>query len=153
ESEELEFVSCSGPNFCLAFTKSGYTFSFDGAGWGNQQAYRTSFDIGIPDELDCFSPSSCIGYYTKVNVSRSITWDGTGWDHSTDQFINPDTPTITGMSCVNAQHCVAVDWSGKFRSFDGATWSDPVAFDVGGGEPTSVSCASTSWCVALDDHG
>jgi len=153
-NESFTLVTCSSATFCLGFTTIGWSFVFDGQGWGDQQAFLTApGQMGLPKAMDCFSPTSCIGFYRAgAWQAWQVTWDGTGWDHSQDVLVNTELDPLTDMSCVDLHHCVAVDLLGAWRTMTGQTWSDPVTFDTDR-TPTALSCVSTSWCTAVDDDG
>jgi hypothetical protein len=152
-NESFALVTCASPTFCLGFTTIGYSFTYDGQSWGDPQAFITDGMMGPPTAMDCFSPTSCVGFYPiGYAESYSVTWDGTGWDHSKDVRVNYGYDWLADLSCVDAQHCVAVDVQGQSRTYDGASWSDPTTFDTGR-EGTAVSCATSTSCVALDTDG
>jgi hypothetical protein len=47
---------------------------------------------------------------------------------------------------------VAVDQQGNALTWNGSTWSAPLDIDPGF-SLTSVSCTSSTFCVAVDDDG
>ncbi len=56
------------------------------------------------------------------------------------------------MSCGSPTFCVAVDGDGSAYTFDGASWTGPVAIDAPN-EVSSVSCPSASFCAGVDQNG
>jgi len=71
---------------------------------------------------------------------------------------NVDSNVLTGVSCVTARVCVAVDDKGYALSFDGTSWSPPSQIDTTTGvnapSLTSLSCGRSTrvLCVAIDPY-
>lgn len=58
------------------------------------------------------------------------------------------------VSCVSPTFCAALELDGSVLTYDGATWTDPVAVTAtpaGGADEqlTSISCATTQFCAAV----
>ncbi len=74
----------------------------------------------------------------------SLTWgavtriDGDGYGN------------LDAVSCPTATDCVAVDDSGHVMTWNGSTWSAPAAIAAADPvfNPSALSCASASWCMA-----
>ncbi len=60
--------------------------------------------------------------------------------------------SMTSLSCIYSQYCVAVDSVGNYLEFNGTSWSKPINID-GSGVIMAVSCVSTSFCMAVDNVG
>jgi hypothetical protein len=63
--------------------------------------------------------------------------------------------TLTSVSCVSPTFCVAVDNGGNNSDghalyFDGVRWSAPALMDTDEYGPVSVSCPTSSFCMAVD---
>ena len=53
-----------------------------------------------------------------------------------------------------ASFCVAVDSSGNALSYDGTSWAGPtIIVPYPYGDLISVSCSSSSFCAATNNHG
>ncbi len=67
-------------------------------------------------------------------------------------LLSKSTGNLTHVSCSSSTFCVAVDDTGNATTYDGTTWSAPIAIDTRL-RLSDVSCPSTSFCTAVDDHG
>jgi hypothetical protein len=97
----------------------------------------------ILDAVSCPSRSFC----AAVDGSGYVTmWNGRAWsqpvqvDHSGD--------SLNAISCPSRRFCAAVDGGGYATTFNGDRWSRPKDID-GQLYFWSVSCASSSFCVAV----
>ena len=54
--------------------------------------------------------------------------------------------------CAAPAFCAAVDDHGHALTFDGTTWTSPVAIDAGHALD-AVRCTTSTFCAAVDDHG
>jgi hypothetical protein len=126
------------------------------AGWSTSS-------FSPPAELvavSCATKSSCLGV---SNYGPEVLWNGSGWS---TQHVDMSGAHFSALSCPTPKFCLAV--ASKVRSrpkasgnlsgttyyvtWNGAKWTHPVKIDGNGGIG-SVSCASTSFCVATDEDG
>jgi hypothetical protein len=166
-------VSCAAVASCVAVGFTGDASAADstlierwnGVAWSVDPSPTSGVDGDLLDSVSCAAVSSCIA----VGVAAIGTdaagplierWDGVSW--SVDTSITQDSSYSLGsVSCPAADNCVAVGWqlvpTTPFPTaqpltefWDGSTWSI-VPAGVGGpeGELVSVTCSSTSSCVAV----
>jgi hypothetical protein len=82
-------------------------------------------------------------------------WNGSSW--TDDGLIDTPTgiPGIQAVSC-SGTTCGAVDFDHNvLYTHDGIHWTAPedFGFDLAADTPTAISCASTSFCMAVDSNG
>jgi len=114
------------------------------------------------DAVSCTAPSACVAVGSAGGVGLVETLSGTSWT-STTTFETSDRPVpglLLGVSCVSTIWCVAVGTTSSVAGtpslvmLSGSTWtvqSPPLPAGNTGGEPefTSVSCVTTTFCVAV----
>ena len=127
--------------------------------------------------VDCATGTTCDAAGSDFNPNPlAVTGDATTWGYGNASNVDlVDAPStllagsIFGISCWAYGECVAVgnDGNGQPLVLEGnpATWTLSEATELslagtpsdggGGGELNSVSCVSSSWCVAVgsDDNG
>ncbi len=95
---------------------------------------------GITD-VSCTSATFCMA----VGNGPAYRYDGTSWS-------TPDSRNGgTAVSCVSPIFCIGVG-SGAATKYDGSQWS-PADLVTREGQLTAISCASTSFCVAMTETG
>lgn len=105
--------------------------------------------------LSCASPSFCVAVDLE---GKALTYNGHGWSKP----VKIHTAGLS-VSCPLRTFCSAVDGYGRALTYRGS-WSGPVVIDQTDPELESitgqpiyagldVSCASPSFCVAVDNHG
>lgn len=157
-------VSCSAPTaFCAA--AGGHTISsFTSTVWragsaGPVQAL----------DLSCVSPTYCLvvgGFHAAGD--DAATFDGSSWGPLTEPPGEGPAEGFVDVSCAAPNFCMAVDGGAYVNGeptapsnrppalfrWNGAVWSDPIEVDpVASGGVSAVSCASTTFCVAVDALG
>jgi hypothetical protein len=131
-------ISCPTASFCEAVDFHGFTLSRIDGQWS--QPTRTDLRAGLA-HVSCASASSCVAVDT---FGYATTFDGSTWTKPT----LADAARFASLSCPAASFCLGVDDNGDVTTFDGTSWTAPTPV-----EPDyylrSVSCISTSYCVAL----
>ena len=131
-------VSCTSATFCMA-VGGGQATVFDGTSW--DAPTPNGFDAGETPSLSCTSKSFCMAVgqvlfqysYTGYVDSDSL-WNGTAW--TLDQEPPAIPPSASGnLTCASDLLCVFGD-----SSWDGTTWSEPVA------EDGDTSCPAINLC-------
>lgn len=139
------------------------------AAWSAAQpAFPSGINSGRFHAVSCFSTTSCtaVGYgrdpSTGIIGAFGETWNGSSWSHASGIARNPYGPKngkLNGVSCTAAATCMAVGAYGTSGGFpaamaqrqSGTTWT---TYNVGvpsgasRAELTSVSCVSSTWCMA-----
>jgi hypothetical protein len=101
-------VSCPTATFCVAIDAGGHEYTYDGTSW---TAPATIDSTGEPQAISCTATRFCLMGDLSGNVA---TFDGASWSATSD--IDPGITAgtgLTGISCADAAHCVAVDWEGN----------------------------------------
>ena len=150
-------VSCLlGTKTCMMVDNDGnYVTTTDGSSW---TAPTTS---GIdPSPVDNYYGVACLASNTQCMVVDSDGDAGMGFHGVTwTQFGNIDASTtfdsLQSASCdPSGAICVAIDFDGNALVYTASsqTWSAPSHYDSKA-VPTSISCPSTTWCMAVDAGG
>lgn len=141
-------VSCTSPTFCASVgaargfddPKVGYGLIFDGTAWTKEADIAGSWD-GV-NSIDCLSPTFCAALDT---AGRATVFDGSSWSRTFAVVASG-----ASIGCASSTDCIVVSSSGDVSTFDGTTWTVPGEIDPNG-DLTSVSCPSTTFCLAVDD--
>ena len=138
----LVALSCSSLTFCAAFDDLGRVLSYDGATWS--PPVKVSGAVGVVD-LSCTSATFCLAV---TGTSRLVfSYDGNGW---TNAGSIPDTASnYVSVSCAAGPMCAVGDRHSRVVTGSGASWTAWHVLPSGGGDPTDVSCPSSSVCVAV----
>ena len=162
----ISSLSCPSASFCAGTDWNGGAVTWNGASW----RLKTSFDANAAGGLmsvSCASPASCVAVDGSGDY---LIWNGVKW--SAPVMIDLTGDGFESVSCGSASACVAVDWNGNALVFDGTSWTAPAIscphsttnsagtcytrgsyLDARAGVLDAVSCASPSWCVAVDRNG
>jgi hypothetical protein len=138
----LSSVSCVS-SFCAAVDYNGRAVTYNGTSWAASVSTGESFEAPLRS-VSCTSSSFCVA----VGGGNAVTYNGASWSAP----VAIDANGADYVSCVPS-FCVAV--GGEYAvTFNGASWGTPTKIDSVE-EPflLSVSCASSSFCVAVDDNG
>ncbi|MFE1663371.1 fibronectin type III domain-containing protein [Microbacterium sp. P02] len=143
-------VSCVSATFCASvgvdkdrgiyWDTPTQMNTFNGGTWGSPVPVGSSWLV----TLSCTSTSFClaVNIYGGVQIYRSG-----GWAYSSGPSI--EALTTTGVSCVSATFC-ALKSQDKVFTFNGTAWS-PTNYT--GGVVSAISCATSTYCVAIDSAG
>jgi hypothetical protein len=120
------------------------------------------FSTGRLHGVSCGSRTNCVavGDYQKAPGTTLVplveAWNGTRWTVQAAPSPSPAGGELDGVWCGSADACVAVGWSGDYRTslqalavgWNGSTW----AVQPAPSEPfflSQVSCSSASACTAI----
>jgi serine/threonine-protein kinase len=149
-SASIQQLSCVSSTFCAAvFAGTGpyedfytYGLTWNGTTWSAPISFESTAYLDFTG-LTCVSPAFCLTTDIDGDVYE---WNGTTW-----RFTGGDGIRDQSISCASATFCAAVG-SGNAVTWNGSSWSAPVAADTLGDSPdgylTAVSCPATSFCVA-----
>jgi len=139
----LTSVSCTSAKFCVATDTAGNVLRWNGVLWSGP----VSIDNSVLTAVDCATGAFCVAGdgYGNVFVYKNKIWQ--------------QAPAITGavpivsISCTTPKFCVAAGASnqGFAATWNGTTWSGMTHID--NEQTQSVSCPTTTYCVAVDDSG
>lgn len=133
-------VSCLSKSFCVAIGGM-YQWSsasvYDGKAWSAPE----SLDMDEPRSVSCTSETFCLA----VGRRESQVFDGSAWSAAQPNGGGGDA------DCVSASFCVSAGYGGLIHQWDGSRWASTKV--EGYDAASAVSCASTTWCVVLDQYG
>ena len=143
---DLTGVSCPRDVFCMATDSGGSVLSYNQATWSAPVGIASGANLA---GVSCASPGFCAAV-----VSGSTTayiYSGGTWTSS--QLVGADggPAHLTAVSCPAAGFCVATGGLNVYQ-YTGGAWSHGTQLKHGGAF-TSVSCASTTFCLAVDNGG
>jgi hypothetical protein len=149
----LGSVSCASSSFCIVGVHDG-TVEFNGHSWNvpasSALAYRDNWEVSCPSSAFC----GAVDAYGDAYIYTAGVW-------STAQDIAGDSSGLE-ISCGLPSFCLAIDEDspeGAFYTYNGTSWSAPstvpgfVSQFAGGDGNSSVACASSSLCVAMNGDG
>jgi hypothetical protein len=140
----LVAISCPVADFCLATDQSGDSLTYDGTSWSKPAPIGTS-GVEVTD-ISCVSRTFCAA--TVDQGSELVVYVGS-------HFGTPASPDSTGyefnsVSCANVGFCVAVgDSLGNASTYNGTSWGALGTIDPGG-NLTSISCPTGTFCATID---
>ncbi|HET9655021.1 MAG TPA: hypothetical protein VFP72_06690, partial [Kineosporiaceae bacterium] len=139
----LVSVSCPSPSFCAAVDAGGNAFTYDGTTWTGPTKINKTALVAV----SCPTVNWCVA----IDPTAALRFDGKGWSAPIPLA---GAQYLSALSCPGAGFCQAVD-SGTTISatFDGTTWGTPTALGTTAHTAVSMSCASISFCLALDTAG
>ena len=165
----LTGVACPGPSTCLAvgwFTDgaSGDTLptaeKWNGTSWSLLSVPDASGSTDARlNSVACSGTGNCFAVGASMSQTFIERWNGSAWS-----IVSSPSPgsaaLLFGVTCPSASRCWAVGFTTSGTTggtlaerWDGTTWTvvhTPVSSDS---ELDSVSCASTSDCVATGSGG
>lgn len=172
-------ISCAGTAFCVAGDLAGHVFTYDGSGWsasspglpvvslscasatfcvalGDSQAevwdgtsWSAPATVSSDDNLASVSCPAATFCLAVSSAGNSYTFDGTSWGAKTP--FDTGAGDVSQVSCGSASMCVAIDQDGQAVTYTGV-WAAPVRVANGVTTMYSVSCPSSTFCLA-DDSG
>jgi hypothetical protein len=160
---DVNAVSCPTASFCVALTEHyvdkhelGYALTYNGGAWS------------VPSEIDgevALQSVSCASENFCVAVGRhdALVYSNGSWGPPQQIFTEGN---LWSVSCVSSSFCAAVaehfggigpPTYGEALVYDGSGWSAPTEIprlpDHGWEDAGTVSCASTSFCMAIPRFG
>ncbi len=152
-TETMNNVFCLSSSFCAAVTSVGELYIADTEAKVKEKEAWKSTDVDGTTALhgvSCTSTTSCVAVDSTGDV-LNLTIESSGAATVSKDDID-ETNELTALTCVSST-CVAIDNQGNiFASTNaGESWSEQSL--VIGNKLTSVSCASSSLCLAADMAG
>ncbi|MHB8263480.1 MAG: IPT/TIG domain-containing protein [Acidimicrobiales bacterium] len=166
----LSSVSCPlSSSFCMAVDNAGNALEWTGSSWSTQGIIDKSYQLNSPSAISCPTTIFCMaaGYATLGPdfTDDALSWNGASWSTPANMDSSSSSSlSLTSVSCPSASFCVAVDNLGNAFEWNGTSWSpsssctascspwtNPV--DQNGLDLRSVSCTSSTFCMAVDDAG
>jgi len=146
EGNGMDAISCTSASFCMAVDEAGNAFNFNGSSWSGPTKL-TSAVRGF-NSVSCASSSLCVAIDAEA---YAWIWDGSGWSRSPEPLPGWEAHGLAPVSCAPGEKpilCAAIV-GGDLDTFNGSSWSGFEAHEAHALEV--VSCASSSFCVAVDE--
>lgn len=133
-------VSCQSTTFCEAVDGDGRSSTWNGSAWSS--VFFASGSSQPLISLSCPTATFCFALEDDSLLHRFA--GGTSWTTSgpVDEY-----SSASAVSCPSATFCALVDTGGRASLFNGTSWTTPA--QTGGYLFTSVSCVSSTFCVAV----
>jgi hypothetical protein len=141
ESGDLSQVACTAPSSCTAVGTSSTVDTFNGATWQPL----------LHSPLSNLTAVSCVATFCAMGGGSGHveTWSGK-WSHVAT-FGSAD---VTGISCVSASFCMAVNLLGQYSTWNGAKWAAPLTIGYAYGRGLgAVACPTDNACIITDHTG
>jgi hypothetical protein len=143
-------VSCapsSAAKYCVYVDNYSHYSVYDNGTWVDRgsKLFAASY---VQAEVSCYAVDRCVAINDNGDA---ITYNGSSW--STSSLVDPiggPAGAPTDLSCVTG-FCAAGTFGGKVLYDNAGSWSAPLAVDDS--HITAVSCASRTFCVAVDFSG
>jgi hypothetical protein len=158
-------ISCASARFCVAVDWEGSELTWNGATWSRPVAFDPDGAGGLIS-VSCRSAAFCLAVDGSGDV---LTWNGSKWS---SKQVDVTGDGFESVSCATTSFCVAVDWLGIALVWRGAAWPAPAVScphtttssagtctltgaytDGRTGVLSGISCASPSFCAAVDQNG
>jgi hypothetical protein len=149
-------VSCTSPSFCVAVDYTGSAMTYNGSNWSAPQTIDPAVGSQhLSISVSCASTTFCLAV---AGDGYAEIYDGTSW--SAPHSVNGASLPLESVSCAQGTSFCAVvdsspiDGSGEAYTYQSGAWRAWGTIDPGAGtNPTSVSCSSSTECVAVDRVG
>jgi hypothetical protein len=153
--DSLNSVSCASSNFCMAGNITGSIFEYANGQWKRTDPDRSG---GDSFGMSCPTTTFCMAIDHEGNA---LSWSNGSWSSPIDI---DGSNQLDSVSCGSPTFCVAVDAQGDALTWNQGTWSSPQLVDTVTSYVQcaegficnlafSVSCPSTTFCMAVDDGG
>jgi hypothetical protein len=156
---DVNAVSCPTASFCVALAEHfvenhelGYALTYKNGAWSAPSEIDTELALR---SVSCASESFCVA----VGRHDALIYSNGSWGPPQQIYTEGN---LWSVSCVSFSFCVAVTEHfegigppayGEALVYDGSRWSAPTEIprlpDHGWIDAGSVSCASTSFCMAI----
>jgi len=142
-------VSCATSKMCVAIDNAGNFLLWNGKNMsgenplyeGGTTTRATLTSVSCPAATFCMILDSSGGAFSVAPSSKPVVTTLPSWSSATGQAAR--------VSCSSSTLCVAADLNGDGFSWDGASWSPPLAISSSG--VGSIDCVlGANQCVALD---
>lgn len=125
-------VPCAGA-FCAAGDYKGQLSTFANGAWSATSAAHSGYPVGI----SCVSSQFCLA---SLRDGSTYAFNGSSWS-SAGSYMAPLL-----VSCVSSSICLGT--GGTVGYYDGSSWTQESTIPA-----VDVSCASATFCVAVDSGG
>ncbi len=170
-SQGLVALSCSLPLSCIALADFGSAFVESDGAWSPPTPIASNDDHASGPALDSVSCVALSALRVAAD-SGGHAWTWTNGNWSPASIVDPPLAACVGtagsvssssstsscglgsgtwVSCPTVSYCLAANSLGQEITWDGRSWSLPAKVDQAGF--SALSCASASFCEAIDSRG
>ena len=149
--DPLDQVSCVSSTFCVASDYDGSVFTYNGTSWSGPDDIGGGFVLFV----SCASTTLCVAV-AGDGGGLGYIYNGSSWTQMTIDTNPSNSVGMDSVSCaLGTDFCAAFDSAGgAVVTTDGGTiWSPYVSVDGNSTPDPSVSCATATYCFAVDAHG
>jgi hypothetical protein len=143
-------ISCVG-TFCMYVTNHGLSqTSTDGTDLSTAVPIAGQ-SANLTSSVSCTSSTFCEA--ANTGALSAAYWNGSTWTASANFVSTGDRiQGLNAVSCV-VSSCTAVDHVNLYTVSSNIDWSVPTEFDAFDNDATAVSCATPTFCMAVDFEG
>jgi glycosyl hydrolase family 113 len=141
-TSSLTSVACATTSLCVAGDDAGSLYRDVAGSW---TSHAKELPLGVAS-VSCASPTRCVAL-GATNISTATK--GTSWARATPAFTGDGGVSV---SCAPLGACTAAAYAGTV-AVRTLNWSPATVNDPRPGNVTGVSCASSTFCAAVDDAG
>ena len=149
----LAAVSCTDRYFCIAVSRHGRVFRFGGSGWHPSTTVSKGRTVDAELSTSCTTRTFCVVTFgTNAYRYRGDRWTGPSRLLARDR-------SFTDVSCQGTHFCMAIaygesdggDWAWRYN---GHHWTRTATLwkPGTGAQLYSLSCSSTTFCMAVGDY-
>jgi hypothetical protein len=147
----LNAVSCApGTRFCMVVDDHGSAVAYENGAFGSVENIDGTTEL---ESVSCPTAGFCVAidHDDGVFVYSDQVWSFRLALTQPSGFTN-----VTQVSCSSPTFCVALASSGsgeRYTTWDGTSWTAHGTFDAAGVYAESLTCTSSSFCLATDRAG
>jgi len=147
--DTLLAVSCATSTFCVAVDAGGQAITYNGSTWSSPAVIDAGNQLTA---VSCPSTTFCAAVDSAGNI---LGYNGTAWAAP----VNIDGLNfLSSVSCRSSAFCISVDYDnygayGHIIQTPGAAAGTVLPIDTSDMDLTSVSCATDTFCAAVDTYG
>lgn len=144
DAHAINSVSCPTSSWCMAVDNVGDALLWNGSSWTETTGVDTTRPL---ESVSCPTTSFCA---VVDNHGQMVIYSSGSW--GTPTGIGDGTKVLDSVSCptTTSTQCVVVDANGNAVNYVGSTWTPT---SVSSYALNSVSCVTTTFCEAVDNHG
>jgi hypothetical protein len=150
-------VACPDPTLCTAVDNTGHAEALVSGNWADPAVFGSNgvslYEGGLVG-ITCPTSSMC-----RAVVGTSILdWDGNSWTQEPFPWTTSLPAGVSGapqaavIGCPTTTLCAILSGTELWVDEPGHPWTPPQTIDPAGGLD-SISCPTSNFCMAADEHG
>lgn len=145
----LTSVSCPTQNFCMAVDNGGnsgtYAYAYSNGTWSNGTAVDSQSDGFI--QVSCASADFC----AAISTTEAYMYSEGSWTSDSFPGVDNTVQALTAVSCPLVGYCFATS-NNDYYIYSNGKWGPGISLEQQN-DLTSLSCATTTFCMAGDNAG